>query len=396
MPLNLRRLFNYSCILLLAGCGKDTPQTEGRSGEALLAETPAAYPQDSFLRLGVVRGRIESDRRYLFRAPEAGQLTLQLEESPQALQKGALWAVLMPEQLELERAVIQRRAEVLEQRRSLFEQVELPKSRLQAEQELADAERQLAMIEAVQGVAEEPDVLEDLIPGFDWTDITVSTERLREQVALLKRRAEMLGAERELPLAEIKLAELELEQNRAEFELRKKQFEMRMPFDGRLDCNIDLDSNPREIFVTQGQLIGVAEDPQAISVKVELRDAVWLGYDPDALKLIGRFSGVEKVGEFARSSIRSQGGLSLRSYHFVFEAAVTASLQQRRNTNMTADLALALGANYYIVPKLDLIRAHPELFGRGQWRDGIAAVWQDAEVMAVGSTELAILWEPSK
>lgn len=350
----------------------------------------SSYPSARFLKLGMVRGWVASDRRHLFRAPESGQLALRSEQREANLSQGDVWAVMAPESLALEAELLDIRAEVLSRQRTLYESVESPQAQLKVEQQLGEAERQLATIAALDGIAADPELMEDLVPEFDHSNLAATKERLSRQAAILKQEIELLDSGGLVSLAELELAELELKQSRLQLSLRKQQFELSMPFDGVLHSNIDSGPTSGTPFVTKGRLVGVAEDTRTISVSVEMRDAVWLGYERPAMRLIVNLDGAPEIGSFQRSELLNQSGQENFVYHFTYEDAVNERLRNRRNAEIIGELAFALESECLIIPKLDLIQHRPDIFMQGQWVDGVQTLWPNASVRAVGSTELAV------
>jgi hypothetical protein len=232
--------------------------------------------------------------------------------------------------------------------------------------------------------------MKDLVPEFDHSNLTGAQERLDRQAAILKQEIELLSAGGMVSLAELELAELELKQSRLQLNIQKQQFEFSMPFDGLLHSNLDLRSTSGSAFVTKGALLGVAEDTRTISVSVEMRDAVWLGFERPSLRLIANLEGAPEVGSFQRSELVDQSGQEFFVYHFNFQASVNERLRNRRNAEVVGELAVALESECIILPKLDLMHYRPDLFMQGQWVEGIKKLWPDASVRAVGSTDLAV------
>jgi hypothetical protein len=382
--------------LSLIGCQEARTVPEDLRPENKLALKLETFPTANLLELGSIRGRVEADRRQLFHVPETGRLVLKIDQSEVTLSKGVVWAVMTPDSLQLEQTLLETRSEILRRKRALFESVESKEIQLQIEEALEETRSQLATIEALDELAADPAMVKDLLPQFEGLDLATSRKRLQSQTELLRLRQTIAESGGQVSAAELELAEVELRRSQLEFELRTQRFELTMPFDGLLQCNLDLQGKPESVFVEKGEFLGVAEDPNRISIKVEMRDSSWLAYVPESTRLITVLDGVREVGVFQNRSLRDRRGLTFTEYHFGFESEVNEQLRERRNSEVIAHLTIALKQASHIVPKLDLIERYPDLFRNGDWREGLSQLWPNAELVAVGSTDVAVLSESSK
>ena len=373
---------------LQGGCKRERPlESAGRAEWSW-----ARYAVAKDLTVTQVEACVRAEASVRFHAPGNGRLSFTKPRPVNRLEEGELWAVFSPESLKLAEEMLAARREALALRREVFTGVELPQRRLEVEKQLRESTRLREMTRRLAADEGKWEALRALVPPLAAESREDAPALLDRTVGVLKRQLALLDEQGSVAVSpELRIAEVELRQAEIDLELRRSQYELRMPFDGEILCNLDMQEGCTEYAVNSGQLLGIARRVDSLVCEVRMQDSRWLGLAPEMLFLRLQLPGGSKVQlPFVARRVREEARAEVLYYAFAAGPKEVEILRRSIDSVVDAELCLRLESVVRIVPKADLLRLAPETFGHGNWSDGVRERWPGVQLLGEGGAHVGV------
>jgi hypothetical protein len=309
------------------------------------------------------------------------------------LEKGELWAVFDAATLEAGSAVVAARREALEIRRKRLLEIELPRHRLDLQDQLAETKRWQDIARRIGSDDEVRRSMAEFLPPAGMPGLG--------DLAGYEQRTNLLGLEiataEPTTRSELDMAEAELKQSEVELAAKKTSHELRAPFAGELVWNLSSARSEPDHDVAAGELVAVIRQTDSIECEVRMQDSRWLVLPTESLALSLRSPGGPRVlAPFFRSRLREEQQQDVIYYEFQIPQAGAAEFKSSGNALLPGEILEVLTREARIVPKIELLRAYPDAFGRADWEGGVQRIWPGANVQAQGNALVAILDPPGR
>lgn len=352
------------------------------------------YPEAKEISYGTVTTQIQPEHYVKLKAPAAGRLYLKIRDGQHP--KGTVWAEVEPKQLALER-------ESMELARSLQKSKEIPAARL----EMADAraalenrrdelKRNLSMVGEILA---EPELAELYLgnEGKETANSRSTVEEMRgrllKQIAALEDALEYVGTP-EQERMELRLSEILLEKKETELTRRERESKLELPFGGEFRYLVETPQDLEiPIDLQSGDDIAEISDYGRLECHV-LVNRPAIRQLPDSSLSLGfeRFgSGAPLRAEFSRKETREVYGKPELVYIFRFSEQQAKEARSLIGGRASADLLVSLSSEARLVPKLDLVKAAPDLLREKGWRVGVEAAFPGWRAIAVGQSHVAMV-----
>ena len=337
--------------------------------------------------------RLQAGQAVRLTAPGTGRLHLLVPPEKRRVEKGELWAVFDSESLEANAAVVAARRAALEERRKRLLEIELPRRRLELEDKLAETKRWREIAQRIGSDEEVRRSLAEFLPPTGLPNLA--------DLPGYERRAELLRLEiasvDASAKSELAVAEAELKQSETELAAKKALHEFRAPFAGELGWNLSATRNEPDYNVTAGELVAVIRQTDAIEGEVRMQDSRWLVLPTESLVLaLQAPSGRRVLAPFSRTRLREEQQQDAVYYVFRIPPGEAAEFKASGEALLPGEILEVLPRGARLVPKVDLLRAYPEAFGRADWTTGVQRIWPGAEVEALGNALVAVVDPPGR
>ena len=128
-----------------------------------------------------------------------------------------------------------------------------------------------------------------------------------------------------------------------------------------------------------------------------MQDSRWLVLPTESLVLaLPSPRGGKVSAPFCRSRLREEQQQDAIYYVFQIPQDEGAEFKAGGNALLPGELRRILSREARIVPKIELLRAYPDAFGRADWAGGVERIWPGAQVEALGNAFVAILDPPAR
>ena len=370
-----------SCLMAPGGLAKAEP-------------TPLQdFPSASQLWLCHVKGALTAAKREAVLSEGAGTLRI-LKDHHAAVEKGEVFAIFKPQEIQLER-------ESLQLEKTLFSS-KIKEARLDQQEvflalQSKKAEAQAELLE-LEAIANEEEVLRDAKLKQRLEEAATAT---REKIARLEAR---LALQQASIAEETQIQKLKLDQRRREqdFENSERSAERRAPFAGFFTLSDDLAAEhgqkkaPFEFWVGSTELIGDVTDSSSYEIVLAQYPPI-LNQVP-LEQLILQFqagSGEDPIqAGFLESRSLAQSGIGGREQRIlVFRIGEADRKRAAALAGSTpfGQVFLELPEGCHLVPKVDLMGL---LGGKekqaGGWSAFARSIWPDVELIAAGHLHLAL------
>ena len=382
----------FAALATAPGCSR-----HDQSGEAAHTRPPPLsleqFPRSSTLSIASVDCRLQAAQTVRVTAPATGRLHLLVPPEKRRLEKAELWAVFDSEALAAASEVVAARREALEVRRKRVLEMELPRHRLELEDQLAETKRWQDVARRIGSDEEVRRSMAEFLPPAGLPGLG--------DLPGYERRANLLGLEiasvDATAKSELAVAETELKESEVELAAKKASHEMRAPFAGELLWNLSSSRSDPDHNVAAGELVAVIRQTDAIECEVRMQDSRWLVLPTESLVLaLPSPRGGKVSAPFCRSRLREEQQQDAIYYVFQIPQDEGAEFKAGGNALLPGELRRILSREARIVPKIELLRAYPDAFGRADWAGGVERIWPGAQVEALGNAFVAILDPPAR
>jgi hypothetical protein len=330
-------------------------------------------------------------------SPLVGVLRVNVSQPQAYLEPGFVWAEFEPAMFAAEERAIEEAHAKLEEQEKFQTELELPKQKLRLERELAESQRQLALI----GLLSSNRALASAaltLPGQNTSPLRPEAlTGAQTEVDLLERSLGYLRSTNGALLGiDLAGARSEWQRRKLEFERRQNQARLKMPFSGQLTVTLPLTEGVEEYPVNAGQELGVARDLSLIRVRVAISNPAWASIPPERLTAVLQVtSGQPLEAAFAFQKIERVQNREESVYYFQFPADRARAVAKLLGTDVACELWLNLPEPARVVPKLSLVLNNAAAFQGRSWQQGVASNWPGAEVVVEGQTEIAVVLKES-
>ena len=351
------------------------------------------FPTGRMLAITSVDCRLQAGQTVRIMAPGTGRLHLLVPPEKHEVGKGELWAVFDAETLEAGSGVLAARRAALEERRKRLLEIEIPRHRMELENQLAETRRWHDIARRIGHDEEVRRGMAEFLPPAGMPDLADLTG--------YERREDLLGLELASVDAtanrELAVAEAELKQGEIELAAKKALHEFRAPFAGELVWNLASARSEQDYQVTAGELVAVIRETDAIEGEVRMQDSRWLVLPTESLRLaLPSPSGRKVLAPFCRSRLREEQQRDAIYYSFRIPPEEGGEFKTSGEALLPGEILEVLPREARMVPKLELLRAYPDAFGRADWTGGVQRIWPGAQVEALGNALVAILAPPDR
>lgn len=352
------------------------------------------YPKSDEIVIGVVPVVLKPERAFTFNAPLSATLELLVSKPSGSAEEGEILAYVDRERIEME-------GELLGLEKQYSELQEIPEKRLsifqslrQIEDRKAEIEQQLAFIKKIETNPELGRLYSKDSSQFEQNKQD-ATERLSEEKETVNAVLENLESPGNRQLAE-RIIALKLQKRLWEYERKVKESQITMPFDGSYQFLFPFVEGRSEYQVIASEPLVLVEDLSRIYGVIEVRGMLWRLVDKAKLRLrlpgLGMRSPVT-LGRFHRSITEEGGPRSALLYYFVFDEKDVPLVSRIRGGMVSGEVLLKLPAkDAHIVPKLDLLSAHPTAFNHS-WEAGIRETFDEVKEVHVGQDAIGIVFQ---
>jgi len=363
---------------------------------ALLPESSVAeeikplekYPKVDRIWLGMQEGSVRPAAYIQYRARAEGYLQLEAEEG-QSLEKHQRWAVMDPEQVELEIRSLE-----LEKKRLDQDLRKLRKGAWQSEAQLTIElremlERRDALLEA-SGSNDVPRKLR--------AQAADAAERMEDQIEV---QLEMLEPAQLKQAAEIEIeaAELALARKKQQMEILKKRSFFTAPFAGELHYSDqvlrqieDGETKASRVWLANNDIIGSVVDDSKHEIVVVASGPVMSSVPSKQLLVLLQQPKTGKMihGRYVRTEDEDSGLEIRQKYIFSVDETGIEDARQSVGQRNLVHLYRRFERRYHLVPKRDIAFAAPDILAKGGWAGLSQHLWPECQVVQVGPQSLLI------
>ncbi|MCC5788879.1 MAG: hypothetical protein JJT75_04540 [Opitutales bacterium] len=389
------------CLLILllfvlgAGCAEEEQNLDSPE------ERETARPEwdwDNFavsenLSMGDVPLEVRPRRSVNLRSEKSGTLTVEVDERVSEVSAGDVFARMDVEALDeqTERLAIREKRFRLEREKE--ENLEQPERERAALEALEEARRDFALLEIMLA---NPG-LEEIASSLFDRDVSNLTEQAlanaRRELTLIEREFEW-AQENEPVLREgsIRLQEMDMDRSRRQLEESIDQSIFDVPFDGELRLEVEWIEGQRDYSVSSREVVAILNDYTDIHAVISVDRAPWVDLDPSRLelRLTGRTPSTFTYYE-DRYERDDRGQRGDRLYVFRVPLVDHEGLKRLVGAQMEGQLVYQLPEKALLVPKFDLALYSLNRTQTTDWNMMVSQLWPEAELLAVGENELAIV-----
>jgi hypothetical protein len=386
-------------LVLMASAGLGCSPKTAKAKLPELRSTPTAatgpawkwesYPEMRRMRVATLPCQLQPKSAITVISPTAGMLRVYVH-SPQAeLPADYLWAEFEPEIFAQEEQTLREQLKRLEDLEQLQWQIEYPRKKMELEDRVEAAERDLKTLQLLA------------------TKTNLSTFSVGTNLNTIRPQA-IAKAEENFRLLEQSLAYVEstnyaalgfdptgqrtdFKRRQLEFEQRRRQSRFEMPFRGKLTFSLPISEGVTNCRVNLGQEIAVARDVSLVRVRVAMENIAWTGISPEKLQAVVRSAGQLFMAQFAYQKIEKVQNREEAAYYFEFPPDKAAATARLIGANVTCELWTDLPEPARIVPKLAMVLHRPDAFQNRDWGAAIGSTFPGARLLIEGQTDLAVV-----
>lgn len=352
-----------------------------------------AYPQRDQISIGVVPVVLKPERAFTFTAPLTAPLEILIAEPRGEAKEGEILAFIDRERVEMEGELLglekqySTTQEIPEKRLSVFQSLR------QIEDRKAEIDQQLAFIKKIETNPELGRLYSKDSSQFE-TNKQAATERLGEEKETVDVVLNNLESPSNRELGE-SIITLKLQKRVWEYERKLEESQITMPFTGTYQFLFPIETGRIEYQVMQGEPLVLVEDLSRMYGVVEVRGVQWRLFDKAQLRLrlpgLGTRSAMI-LGKFHHSITEEKGSRSALLYYFAYDAKDVPYVARIRGGLVSGEILVDVSEERpYVVPKLDLLTAHPNAFGTS-WEDGVMSLYDDVKTVYVGQDVVGVVF----
>jgi hypothetical protein len=347
-----------------------------------------SYPKVDRIWMGTEEGSIRPAAYQQVRSTIDGYFALKAKDG-QLLKKGELWAIIDPEEIEIER-----------------KSLDLEKAKLQQQADKTAGETLEAQIRLALDIHEAEGKRQTLIDASQNTSIPAelrkragdSISKIDERLRMLKKRASPKTLKRNVELEETE-GELAIEKKQKQFLALKKRSFLVAEFDGELrlsdsvkkavadrkepDALLWVASNEHLATVVNDskyEIVVKATSPILSQIKRE--DILVFLQEPQTGRLIG--------GDYARTDEIDTGGEIIQNYVFNIQGA---SIQDARHSSGQTGLVhiyRKFSTPVRLIFKKDIAFAESDILASRGWDGLVMSLWPGSTVLQVAPQTIAV------
>ena len=389
---------------LFAGCTPESAKAKaearkgGKNGSA--SAGPAwnweAYPPITRMRVAQLPCQLQPKSSITVLSPISGLLRIYTPAPQAELKAGFLWGEFEPEILKQDEVVLNDSLKKLEDLERVQWEIEYPRKKMEMEQRLKEAEKELKRVEMLAG---NPDLARKVLGAGSHTN-AMRPETLdiaRETFRLARQQYEFLQSTNFAALGfDLTGQRTEWKRRELEFQRRRQQSRFEMPFDGKLTVAVPISEGVTNYPVNQGQELAVARDISLVRARVVMDNAAWTGLQPDRMRVVVTTGGRSLEAKFIFQKIEKVQNREESAFYFEFPREKSSEAARLIGANNQCDLWVDLPEPARIVPKLAVILHQPDAFQNRNWQSGLSSAFPGARLVLEGQTDLAITVPPGQ
>jgi len=350
-----------------------------------------AYPKSSELTLRSMPCDIQPKRTFELKSDAGGIITFLITDKTATVKKEELIAKMDVETLSEaeERIKISEQQSLLEELRSI--ELEQPEQRKKAEEELAEAQRQVELLEKILTSPAMAKMADELFPNIGEVN-DKALLKAKEDLAFVEKKFVILDdVDKKLREGSKRIQEMDLAKTKRQHEDVKERSLYKAPFDGELRLEVDYIEGQSEYTVSARETIASINDYEEIHAHISVARAKWVNLQPEQLYIELNDRNKTQL-EFHDDRIERDQRTRKEERKYIFSVPLEDNLDLKRlaGTQLQGDLIYRLPEPCYIVSKYDL-----SLYANGKtesidWNARVRELWPSATILAQGRTNLAI------
>jgi hypothetical protein len=380
------------CCFIVSGCSPKQVQAQKQSIE--LAQRPPwnweSYPLVTQMRLGTLPCQFQPRSTINVISPLMGILRVYVTSPQTNLPAGFLWAEFEPEIFGAEEKSLEEARRKLEDQEKLQWEIEFPRKKMQLEQQIEEAQRQVQYLRLLSTNALMRERIFNLPNSTDPLR-PESLARSEAQLHLMQQNMTYLEATNFAALG-VDLAgqRTEWERRKLDFQRRRAQSQFQMPFSGKLTVSVPLTTAVTNYPVNVNQELAIARDISSIRMRVVMENVSWTGLASDKLKAIVRTGGQTLEATFSYHKIERVQNREEAAYYFEFPTSKAEQAARLIGANVSCELWMELPEPVRVVPKLAVILHQPDAFQTRNWGAALSSVFPGARLVVEGQTDLGV------
>jgi hypothetical protein len=381
--------------LLFAGCSLESAKAkvqQAKSGDAVktTAWNWEQYPPVTRMRVATLPCQLLPKSTITMISPLMGSLRVYATAPQTNLPARFLWAEFEPEIFAAEEVALKDAEKKLRDQEQLQWEVEYPRKKMQLEQQIEEAQRQVNYIEFLSTHTN----IAKAAFGFPGQSNLLRPDALEKAMVNLHLMKQSMAYLQSTNFAAVGIdlagARTEWERRNLEFRKQRAQSRFEMPFNGRLTISLPLTEGVVNYPVTTGQELGVARDLSSIRLRIVLENSAWSGLPPEKLRAM-LLSGNELLeAKFAYQKIEKVQNREEPAFYFEFPAEKAATASRLIGANVSCDLWIDLPEPVHVVPKFALVLHDPAAYQNRNWPTALASIFPGARVVVEGQTDLGV------
>ena len=384
----------------LAGCSWEdvkakAPQRSAVQGGADAAKTPnwswENYPPVTRMRVATLPCQLLPKSTITMMSPLVGALRVYVTAPQTNLSAGHLWAEFEPEIFAAEQTALKDAEKKLQDQEKLQWEVEYPRKKMQLEQQIEEAQRQVNYVKLLTTNTN----MAKAAFGFGGQSNLLRPDALDKAETNLRLMKQSMTYLESTNFAAVGIdlagARTEWERRNLEFKKQRAQSRFEMPFGGRLTVSLPLTEGVVNYPVNAGQELGVARDLSSVRVRVVVENAAWSGLAPEKLRAMITSGGEMLEAKFAYQKIERVQNREEPAYYFEFPAEKAATAARLIGANVACDLMIDLPEPVRVVPKFALVLHEPGAYQNRSWAVALANSFPGARLVVEGQTDLGLV-----
>jgi hypothetical protein len=388
-------LLGVVAATVLSGCSLENARAKAPgklAGEAAnnTAWNWELYPPVTRMRVATLPCQFLPKSTITMISPLMGSLRVYATAPQTNLHAGYLWAEFEPEIFAAEETALKEAEKKLQDQEKLQWEVEFPRKKMQLEQQIEEAQRQVDYVKVLTANTN----MAIAAFGFGGHSNLLRPDALEKAEANLHLLRQSMSYLESTNFAAVGIdlagARTDWERRNLEFKKQRAQSRFQMPFTGRLTISLPLTEGVVNYPVNAGQELGIARDLSAIRIRVVVENSAWSGLVPEKLRA-QVLSGNELLeAKFAYQKIERVQNREESAYYFEFPPEKAATAARLIGANVTCDLWIDLPEPVRVVPKFALVLHDPAAYQNRNWPSALSTMFPGARVLVEGQTDLGV------
>lgn len=361
----------------------------GTLAVATAVEPLESYPEVSRIWMGLEEGAIRPAAYQQVRSLMDGYLSLKAQDG-KLLKKNELWAVIDPEQIELERESLyleeQKQKQKMEKVDADLLEFQLS---LALEMHEADGKRQ-TLVDASQ----DPSIPADLRKRADE-----AISKMDERINLLRKKADPEALQRNVELEEIE-GRLNIARKRKQLLALEKRSHLRAEFDGELRLSdslkkavADRTDNDALLWVSGSEHLATIVDDSKFEIVVKASTPVLSQISRDDLLVFLQEpkTGALIAGDYARTDETDTGSEIVQNYIFTISENSVTDARHSSGQRGLVHVYRKFDSPVRLLHKKDLAFAASDVLSANGWDGLVRSQWPDSRVIQIAPQTIAVM-----